>query len=231
MAHDAFTFFKDQFGLIGVLIVLFGLGLYLLAVDLAKLRTTMQQQMASNLLDQRFKAYEELWTKLGKLALYSTDRLSASDAEALRNTLSSWYFSAQGGMYLSARARDFYFALQEALNAASQLKTWVCSHRPSDPSALAEGFLSSVLADSDYSDFDPATLDDPLRMKHGLWLEVCKCAAERLKTLEPADQSPNNEVVFAFLQQVSSALRTVLAADLQSRLDLNVPRVSPMWSK
>jgi hypothetical protein len=231
MSGDVFTFFKDQFGLTGVLMVVFGAGLFLLAKDLANLRTTLKQQMASSLLDQRFKAYGQLWTNLEPLALYSRQPLSAAAVGQLETDLSKWYFSAQGGMFLSTRARDFYFALQEALRAAANLEAWECSQRPAEPRRLMESFLWASLADSEYSDFDPAALETPQHINHGVWLEVCKSAAKRLERLKRVQEPPDNQVVFAFLQQVSSALRTILAADLQSRLDPNVPRIAPMWSR
>jgi hypothetical protein len=102
---------------------------------------------------------------------------------------------------------------------AADLRGWTLTRRPEKPKELFRALLLS----GDQG-FDPGTLDVPEQMDHAQWLDRCTLLAKRMKAwCEPADE-PLAHKVFACLQQVSSALRTVMAYELHSRLDANVPK-------
>jgi hypothetical protein len=225
MDATSFNYVLTQFGVAGIVLVVMLLALYKLGADLARLRTDLQQQLTRDLLNKRFDAYGRLWAEMQPLAAYSDDLLSPPKAAQLNEALSAWYFSAAGGMFLTTRAREFYFSLQDMLQAASELKGWKCSHRPDDPKAVFRRFLAESLGKSNpVIVFDPASLDQPEAIDEKLWRDVCRVAAQGLKSL-PATGGPEvSAKVFTAVQQVSSALRSVLADELQTRLELHVPR-------
>jgi len=148
-----------------------------------------------------------------------------ANARYLAEALSRWYFSANGGMFLTARARDFYFALQESLEAAADLKGWKCTQRPEDVKKLFRDFLKSSIAGTHYAAFDPEVLEHPESIDHKQWLQLCRIVAEKLRLRSKANDSAEDDQVFAVVQQVSSALRSILADELHTRLDLNIPHL------
>lgn len=209
------TWVLAQAGISGLVLLITIVALFNLWRDLAKLRTELQQQVAHDLLNKRFAAYDQLWTALKPLAIYSNEPFTPAGAAELSQALSTWYFSPAGGMYLTVRARDFYFALQDSLRIVSSLKGWACTERPDDPKDIFRLFVR------ENSTFNPAGLDRPENIKHEDWRDVCKSLAKKLE----ADTPNRNHRVFALVQQLSSALRTVLSYDLRTRLDVNVPRL------
>jgi hypothetical protein len=69
--------------------------------------------------DLRLGVYPQLWAALQPLAKYAREPPgppAAKDIEALSVRLRRWYFE-EGGIYLSAEAREAYFQLQDALTA------------------------------------------------------------------------------------------------------------------
>jgi hypothetical protein len=216
---NAFNYVLAQFGLAGVVLVL---ALYRLGSDLAKLRTDLQQQVARDLLNRRFDAYRQLWAALKPLAIYSDDLLSPTKTAQLSEALSNWYFSADGGIFLTTKARDFYFALQDVLVAAAELKGWKCLRRPDDAQQIFRRFVSSQTS---VGGFSPDSLDHPEAIDSEQWHQVCKKIAQALSALPTSGGHEVNDIVFATIQQVSSALRSILAHELHTRLALNIPHL------
>lgn len=226
MDATSFNYVLTQFGIAGIVLVVMLLALYKLGADLAKLRTDMQHQVTRDLLNKRFDAYGRLWAEMQPLATYSDDVISPAKAGQLNEALSAWYFSANGGMFLTTKAREFYFALQDMLQAATELKGWKSTRRPDDPKGAFRRFLVESLKRSDAAiSFDPNSLDQPDTIDARQWRDVCRIAAQRLKSLPTTGDAEVGDTVFAALQQVSSALRSVLAHELQTRLELHVPRL------
>ena len=225
MDATSFNYVLAQFGVAGIVLVVMLLALYKLGADLAKLRTDLQQQVTRDLLNKRFDAYGRLWAEMQPLAAYSDDLLSPPKAAQLSEALSAWYFSATGGMFLTTKARDFYFSLQDMLQAASDLKGWKCTRRPDDPKGTFRHFLAeAVAAKQPAIAFDPNRLDEPETIDATQWRDACRIAAQRLKSLPTTGGPEVSDTVFAAVQQVSSALRSILAHELQTRLELHVPR-------
>lgn len=220
MDATTFNYVLAQFGITGVMVLAVVLAVFRLSADLAKLRTQLQQDIARDLLNKRFAAYSDLWSKMAPLALYSDDPMSRAKAQRLAQSLSDWYFSANGGMFLTARARDFYFALQETLEAAGDMKEFKVTQRPDDVKGLFRAFLAkaggahSVAAEG---------LEQPDAIDSARWLDTCKALAQALKALPANSEREVSDTVFAVVQQVSSALRTTLAQELHTRLDLRLP--------
>ncbi|MCC6232043.1 MAG: hypothetical protein IT580_05335 [Verrucomicrobiales bacterium] len=215
-------FVFTQFGITGlVLIVILGAA-YTLSVELAKLRTDLQQQLAKDLLNRRFEAYSRLWAKLRPLAIYADHSLTPTSITALSTELSDWYFSTEGGLFLTTRCRDFYFALQDTLRFAQDLQGWTCDKRPLEPKELFENLLRQLAREEKIS-FDVCQLKEPEKIDPKVWLSVCQQVEERLRSLNTAATPQVGEWLFATIQQVSSVLRTNLAHELHSRLELRLP--------
>jgi hypothetical protein len=84
-------------------------------VTAAKVRRDLESEYDISLRTDRLAAYRELWRSLQPLAKYArpapvTYRVVAS----LMGELRVWYFQ-RGGIFLSYRARDAYFALMDEL--------------------------------------------------------------------------------------------------------------------
>lgn len=78
-------------------------------------RRDLQLKFDESLRDLRIGAYKELWEHLGKLAKYGRpEALSKSQAQTLRDDLSTWYFHT-GGLVLSSSTRQDYFSLLDGL--------------------------------------------------------------------------------------------------------------------
>lgn len=223
MDANAFNYVLSQFGLAGLVLAMVLLALYRLGSDLAKLRTDLQQQVARDLLNRRFDAYGQLWAALKPLAIYSDDPLSPTKVAHLSESLSNWYFSLNGGIFLTTKARDFYFALQEVLRAATELKGWKCVRRPDDVQETFRTFVSSL---ADAGGFAAESLDHPETIDSEYWHKVvCRKIAAVLSTLPSSGGQEVNDIVYSTVQQVSSALRTILAHELHTRLEPNVPHL------
>ena len=81
----------------------------------------LRQSYDLELRTARFKAYGELWHSFGPFALFSPDHEPTfADVDRLGREMRRWYFSA-GGLYLTERARDVYFTVQEVLTVAKKM--------------------------------------------------------------------------------------------------------------
>jgi hypothetical protein len=56
------------------------------------------------------------------------------------------------------------------------------------------------------------------------WRDLCRALAEELRSMSSEAISRRGDVVFSVMQQVSSVLRSNLAYELHSRLELSIPR-------
>jgi hypothetical protein len=79
-----------------------------------KSRKALESEYDIDLRKARIEVYKELWSALELLAKYSPPGFSRGSVEQLSVTLRRWYFE-RGGIFLSKRARNAYFDLQEAL--------------------------------------------------------------------------------------------------------------------
>ena len=79
-----------------------------------KSRKALESEYDIDLRKARIEVYKELWSALELLAKYSPPPFSRGSVEQLSVTLRRWYFE-RGGIFLSKRARNAYFDLQEAL--------------------------------------------------------------------------------------------------------------------
>jgi hypothetical protein len=94
-----------------------------------KSRKALESEYDIDLRKARVDVYKKLWAELEVLALYSPEPFSRHTAQRLSVALRSWYFR-HGGIFLSSRARNAYFDLQEALVQALE--------RTDDPAPLRE---------------------------------------------------------------------------------------------
>ena len=79
-----------------------------------KSRKALEAEYDIDLRKARVDVYMKLWSELQVLAKYSPTAFNRATVEQLSVALRRWYFE-QGGLFLSERARDKYFDLQEAL--------------------------------------------------------------------------------------------------------------------
>jgi hypothetical protein len=94
-----------------------------------KIREELVAKYDQELRAERVKQYTLLWHATEPLAKYSAPApVTVASLHQLAIALRQWYFGG-GGMFLSDRARDAYFALQDSIAAAST----------SPPSASADG--------------------------------------------------------------------------------------------
>jgi len=80
-----------------------------------KIRQDLAAQYDADLRRDRIGVYKRLWMLLQPLARYAPPgEFTFSKAQEMATALRAWYFE-EGGLFLSERARDAYFALQDKL--------------------------------------------------------------------------------------------------------------------
>lgn len=100
----------------GLTFVLGAIGSYL-AVGW-KVRKDLEAKYDKTLRDARLEVYQSLWASLQHLAKYSRPApVTTESLKQLSAQLREWYF-VEGGLYLSKRARNKYFRLQDGLQNA-----------------------------------------------------------------------------------------------------------------
>ena len=111
----------DEKTIIGIAGALLGaVTTYLVAVF--KLRRELEYKYDTDLRDKRIPQYLELWKLLVDLAKYARPKqLTFDDLYKLTASLRQWYFE-QGGLFLSEKSRDTYFALQDAIKKVLDAK-------------------------------------------------------------------------------------------------------------
>jgi hypothetical protein len=88
----------------------------------------------AELRDARLLVYTRLWAALEPLAKYAREppgRPRRDEIEELARDLRRWYFQ-EGGLYLSAEAREAYFQLQDALTAVIESARWTAGNGSSE---------------------------------------------------------------------------------------------------
>ena len=80
-----------------------------------RIRKELEAQYDKELRTERLKHYTELWSLTERLAKYSRPApVTIAVLRLLSAELRDWYFK-KGGLFMSQRTRDAYFALQDAL--------------------------------------------------------------------------------------------------------------------
>lgn len=222
---DAFA----QFGIPGLIVLGILPVLFKLSADFAKLRIDLQQEVTRDLLNNRLAAYDDLWSKMRGLALYEEVPLTASKVRDLSSQLSDWYFGKSGGLFLTARTREFYFALQDVLRVAGHLPDWECAVRPTGTREIFEAFVAKLTKRHRIAGFRLVQLEYPEALHPRIWRELCNLVGVHLPALASNNESPPGDTIFAIIQQVSSALRTNLAEGLRSRAETRAPRPWALW--
>jgi hypothetical protein len=219
------TAISEHLGTIGLLVFLTVMAILSTLRELARIRLDVVRQRSSDLLNRRFIAYGKLWSQMNQLAVYSAATFDAAAARSISEGLSAWYFSENGGLLLSTTARDFYFALQDTLNTfAAEARLQKVAHKDG-----REAFLTMLKSDeagaSKYPDCLNALLArHPERMPGEDWGELCKKLAAHVVKEVTKNATVGSDLAFCMAQQVSSALRSLLAYEVQSRLD-----AAPKW--
>jgi len=162
----------QNLGTIGLLIFLAVMAILSVVREIARIRLDIARHRSSDLLNRRFASYGILWSQMKDLAIYSAIPFDEKIAESLRDRLSSWYFSADGGMLLSASARDFYFALQDTLTTLAGA-TLIAFQRSTDPRKSFLEVLNTHIAS--HPECVEAQNDNrPEHMPAEKWRSLCK---------------------------------------------------------
>jgi hypothetical protein len=185
-----------------------------LQLETQKLRREFAFQINRDLLGKRLEAYGLLWHAMKPIAIYGQGEFQPDDLRRLREALASWYFSAAGGLFLTERARTFYFGLQNLLANLSST-VWSCDRRPDNPRAIFVEILRHVGGDG--TSRISADLDHPIKWAAEDWTETCEAVEVHLRSQIIHGTPAAGGEIFAAVQQISSALRTILVADVGSR--------------
>jgi hypothetical protein len=190
-----------------------------------ELQVKMAHQINLDLLSKRFDAYGDLWSRTQPAAIYTAQEFSQKEAREFLEGLSKWYFSVTGGLFLTVRARDFYFSLQRLLRTVGGLPGWKCNTRPGDPKEVFTAILNEVAKGRPLLEAQVTLLVEkhPEKLDPECWEELCQALSAKLKCLVDANDPNAGEAIFNAIQQVSSVLRTNLTHELHSRLDVEWP--------
>jgi hypothetical protein len=202
-----------------------------LARELQKSRGLERQEL-------RFRSYGTLWKELRPLAIYDTTRIDKRTAGKLLENMSNWYFSECGGLLLTPRARDFYFALQDLLRVTSSMpETWSASRSAvleGETEHILGGVFQAKLPQVAPNDKEAASDRQPVTSKQALdvlklfeeitpknWpdqpLVIGKTWKRAINEVSAIWPELTESQKFAVLQQVGSKLRSALVNDLESR--------------
>ena len=190
-----------------------------LYLEQKKLRVESAHQLNRDLISKRASAYACLWSKMRSLAIYSNESFNSKISERLYEELSNWYFSETGGLFLTNRAREFYFALQNVLQSFGNMNDWDCPERPANPHRLFVTMLEGMAEENDNIK-DVLGKIDPVK-----WKSSCELIAEHLASLVNKSQAQTGGLIFASAQQISSILRTNLTYEVHSRLNVDWPEI------
>jgi hypothetical protein len=184
---------------------------------LAVLSRKLEETRGTERQELRFTSYGRLWAEMRPLAIYDDSPIDQRTMEEMSEKLSDWYFSETGGLMLTHHNRDLYFALQDLVSAVARTDHWD-AERTDKPKTrfehlLQRKHLDAALALIKYLQ-DAKTQDWPsedLEEMAEAWRKDILKLADDWAEIDGNDR-------FAVLQQVSSALRTGLANDVESRL-------------
>ncbi len=212
-----------QVGFGGLLLLALIAAFWKLHSDLTKVRVEMAQQMNRDLLAKRFAAYGELWSRMRPTAVYTRSGFGPDEARAYSESLSDWYFSPSGGLFLTRRAREFYFALQDLVQSLGRLPGWHCGERAEKPADVFGDFMTKLSQSDRGLERVTSLLKQPDKLSPEEWRSACKTVVRRLESLVKESAPGAAQVIYAATQQVSSILRTNLAHEVRSRLDIDWP--------
>jgi hypothetical protein len=91
-----------------------------------RVRAELEARYDAELRALRLAAYPKLWAATEALAMYAREPPgypTKSALETMSKTFRQWYFN-EGGLYLSAEARNAYFQFQDALAAVLTSPRW-----------------------------------------------------------------------------------------------------------
>lgn len=218
----------SEWGVTGLVLIALAVLFFRLSADFAKLQTDLKQQLTRDLLNKRFAAYGNLWSKLRPLAVYEETPFTPEMIQGLSKCLSDWYFSPDGGLFLTIRAREFYFSLQDLLHTVETLPSWQCVSRSVRPKDIFHQFLNDLSDEIKKAGLQlkqlVKQLDQPESIEPKEWRDLCRLIAKKLESQASTSDPAFGEYIFVILQQVSSVLRTNLTFELHSRLEARVPR-------
>ncbi|MCR6489032.1 hypothetical protein M8542_40010 [Amycolatopsis sp. OK19-0408] len=106
-------------GIAGAVAAALVTGLLTYFVTAWKVRHELHVEYDRGLRSQRLKAYAELWSWTQSFSRYRPTAVTGDGAAELIDRLTDWYFQG-GGMYLSAAAREKYFAFMNSLKKAAE---------------------------------------------------------------------------------------------------------------
>ncbi len=168
--------------------------------------------------EARLDSYGALWKELRTLAIYDTASIDRTAIADLSSRLSDWYFSPKGGLLLTEHVREFYFALQDLLQAAVRYPDAPVDRPPSGEPR--ERLLAIVRAD--HLDGAEQTLVALKDLPAREWQAVAAALGQKwradIRTLTAHWPDLAATDRFVVLQQVSSALRTTMANDIETRM-------------
>jgi hypothetical protein len=208
--------------------------------DLKKLQMEMAFQLSRDLLGMRYRAYGQLWSRTKATMIYTSEAFGPKTVSDFMESLSDWYFSETGGIFLTTMAREYYFSLQDLVQEVCDFGNWRCYPRPPKPKehflklidALdLENGLKERLMDQlkDRPDDQVGVREEWHRsIDPAEWRKCCGKVSERLKSLLNEKDLKAGAMVYAAIQQVTSILRTTMVYELGSRVD--VERLSALWS-
>jgi hypothetical protein len=175
-------------------------------------------------------------------AIYIADQFGPDKVKEYMKSLTEWYFSPDGGLYLTERAREFYFPLQRLLSDIDQLPQgcWTPTKRSLDPAAEFKDFLRKLP-----SEIGTLTQMEKLStLKPDDWKKTCRAVSAQLNALVKQNKDSGKQshdmgkAIFCAVQQASSVVRTVLTEEVGSRenaaftrLDLLMPGSPPEQAK
>ena len=110
-----------QFGFGGLVLAILVVAFWKLYSDQRKSLVESVHQLNRELVSKRATAYSSLWSNMEPLAIYSNSSFDPEKSKKLCEDLSTWYFSETGGLFLTDRARDFYFPLQSFLQSIANM--------------------------------------------------------------------------------------------------------------
>jgi hypothetical protein len=187
-------------------------------------------------------------------AIYTATPFGRAAAQEYIKRLSDWYFSPAGGLYLTRRAREFYFPLQHLLSDIDELpsQSWNDTARCRDPrrefkgllkklpdelrdqkrletlqGLMSEGERENLISEQELSRVIKA-MEDRQAPGDEDWNKACRLVSAKLKSLVRNNDPGAAKAIFCAVQQVSSILRTVLTQELGSRENVYLPRVAPV---
>jgi hypothetical protein len=196
--------------------------------ELARIRLDIARQRSSDLLKRRFTAYGRLWMRMQSLAVYTPDSFNAAAAGSTSINLTEWYFSASGGLFLTEKARDFYFALQETLRSFSTATALQSAAHVDGRATFCQLLQHEAVATTYRGCINDYINEQPEKMPRQDWLHLCRKLRAIILDELVKDPSWGSTLAFCMVQQVSSTLRTQLAHELQTRLD-STPKWWRVW--